>query len=88
MWIISVVHALWLRYIDLLLEMAIKKDIIDIKLEKPLLAIEGNAKHSTDNDGIYHRTKSLMKVNARLLVKAVSNKTSFIQCNRVIGILF
>ena len=78
MWIISVAHALWLHHIDLLLEMPIKKDIIDIKLVKPLLAIEGNAKHSTDNDGIYHKTKSLMKVNAQLLVKAVSNKTSFI----------
>ena len=88
MWIISVVHALWLRHIDILLEMPIKNDIIDIKLVKPLLAIEGNAKHSTNNDGIYHRTKSLLKVNARLLVKVVSNKMSFIQCNRVIGILF
>ena len=35
----------------------------------------------------YHETKSLMKVNALLLVKAFSNKVSFIPCNRAVGIL-
>ena len=68
--------------------MPIKKDIIDIKLEKSPLAIECNVKHSTDDDGIYHGTKSLMKINARLLVKAISNKASFIPCNRADEILF
>ena len=52
------------------------------------LSIECNAKHNTNGDGIYHRTKSLVKINARLLVKALSNKVSFIPCNRVVGILF
>ena len=65
-----------------------EKDIIDIKLENALLVIECNAKNSIDSDGIYHGTKSLMKVNARFLVKAFSNKASPMPCNRAVGILF
>ena len=60
MWIINVTHVLRLCHIDLLRE----KDIIYIKLAKSLLAIESNAKHSTEVDEIYHRTGSLVKVNA------------------------
>ena len=85
--IISVVHALQLCHIDLLREMPIEKCIIYIKLAKSPLAIEGNAKN-IDNDGIYHRTESHMKVNAQLLVKAFNNKVSFILCNRAVRILF
>ena len=88
MQIIGVVHALRLRHIDLLHEMPIEKCMIYIKLAKAPLAIEGNAKHSMNGDEIYHRTESLVKVNARLLVKAFSNKASFILCNRTVGILF
>ena len=88
MQIISIAHALRLHHIDLLREMPIEKDIIYIELAKSPLAIEDIAKHSMDCDGIYHETKSFMKVNARLLVKAFSNKTSFIPCNRAVEILF
>ena len=86
--IIDVLHALQLRHIDILCKMPIEKDIIYIKLANSPLAIELNAKHSTDSDVIYHGTESLMKVNARLLVKAFSNKVIFISCNRAIRILF
>ena len=68
--------------------MPIEEDIIYIKLAKSPLAIEGTAKHNTEGDGIYHGTESLVKVNARLLVKAFSNKASFISCNRAVEILF
>ena len=68
--------------------MPIEKGIVDIKLVNSSLAIEFNAKHSIDGDGIYHGTKSLVKINVRLLVKAFSNKVSFIQCNSVVGIFF
>ena len=69
--------------------MLIEKDIIYIKLPNSPLAIECNAKHNTNGDGIYHGTESLMKViNAWLLVKVFSNQASFIPCNRVVGILF
>ena len=78
-------HAL---HIDLIHEEPIEKGIIDIKLVNSLLEIECNAKHSTNGNGIYHKTKILMKINARLLVKALSNKMSIIPCNRAIGILF
>ena len=61
--IIDVVHALQLRHIDLLREMPIEKDIIYIKLVKAPLAMECNAKNIMDNDEIYHRTESLVKVN-------------------------
>ena len=47
-----------------------------------------NAKHNTNGDGIDHETKSLMKINTRLLVKAFSNKPSFISSNKAIRILF
>ena len=86
--IINVEQALRLRHIDLLSEMPIEKDIIYIKLEKSPLVIGGNAKHNMDSDKIYHGTKSLVKVNARLLLKAFNNKVSFIPCNRAFKILF
>ena len=84
----DILHALRLRHIDLLFKMPIKKGRVDIKLTNSPLAIECNAKHSTDSDGIYRKTKSLVKINAQLLVKAFSNKASFILCNSVVGILF
>ena len=68
--------------------MPIDKGIIYIKLVKSPLAIKRNAKHNTNGDWIYQRTESLMKVNAQLLVKAFSNKASFIPCNRVVESLF
>ena len=68
--------------------MPIEKDIIYIKLANSLLSIERKTKHNTYNDEIYQGTKSLMKVNARLVVKAFSNKVSFILCNRVVEIVF
>ena len=86
--IIGVTHALRLCHIDLLCEIPIEKGIIYIKLAKRPLAMECNVKNSTNNDGIYHGTESLMKVNTRLLMKAFSNKPSFISCNRAIRILF
>ena len=86
--IIGVSHALRLRDIDLLHKMSIEKGIIYIKLANSPLAIECNAKHSTNVDGIYHGTESLMKVNAWLLVKAFSNKASLILRNRFVWILF
>ena len=89
MQIIGVAHALRLCHIDLLRKIPIEKDnIIYIKLKKTPLTVEGNAKHSKDGGRIYHGTESLLKVNARLLVKAFSNKASFIQCTRAIRILF
>ena len=68
--------------------MPIEKDIIRIMLVNSPMTIECNAKYSTNGDEIYHGTESLVKVNARLLVKAFSNKASFIPCNRVVRILF
>ena len=88
MWIMGISHALRLRHIDLLRKMPIEKDIVDIKLANSPLVIECNAKHSTNGGGIYHGTKSLMKINAQLLVKVFSNKANFIPCNSVVRILF
>ena len=68
--------------------MPIENDIVDIKLANSPLASECNAKYNMDGDRIYHGTESLMKINARLLVKAFSNKASFIPCNRAVKILF
>ena len=68
--------------------MPIEKGIIDIKLANSPHAIECNAKHSTNGDGIYCGTESLVKINVWLLMKAFSNKVSFIPCNRAIGIMF
>ena len=88
MWILGVAQTLRLRHVDLLGEMPVEKVFIDKKLAKAPLAMECNAKHSTNGEGIYHGTKSLMKINTWLLVKACSNKSSFISSNKVIEILF
>ena len=88
MQIMGVPHALWLRHIDLLRKMPIEKGIGDIKLANSPLAIKCTAKHSTNGDGIYHGTESLVKINTQLLVKAFSNKASFVLRNRAIKILF
>ena len=60
-------HTQRLRHIDLLGEMPIKKDVIDIKLDKAPLAMECNVENSIDGEGIYHGTESLVKINIRLL---------------------
>ena len=86
--IIGVAHALKLHHIDPLCKMHIEKGIIYIKLANAPATVECNAKHSTDNDQIYHGIESLVKVNARLLVKAFRNKASFIPCNRAVMMLF
>ena len=72
MQIISVSLALQLRHIDILHKIHIEEGIIYIKLENSPLAIELKTKHRTNGDGIYHRTKSLMKFNTRLLVKPLA----------------
>ena len=61
--IIEITHALRLRRIDLLREMPIEKGIIYIKLTNDPLVMECNAKNNTEGEEIYHRTKSLVKVN-------------------------
>ena len=88
MWILGIAHTLWLCHIDLLGEMHVEKGVIDIKLAKALLAMECNTEHNMDGGGICHRTKSLVKINNRLLVKAFCNKSSFILSNKAIRILF
>ena len=55
MWILGVAHTLRLCHIDLLGEMPIEKGVIDIKLVKAPLAMQCNAEHSTDGDGIFSR---------------------------------
>ena len=87
MWILGVAHTLLLRHIDLLGWMPIKKGVINIKLAKALLAMECNVEHNMKGDGIDHGTESLVKINTWLLVKAFSNKPSFILSNRAIEIL-
>ena len=81
-------HTLRLHHIDLLDEMPIEKGVINIKLVKASLAMECNAEYSMDGDGIDHETESLVNINTRLLVKAFSNKLSFISSKRTIRILF
>ena len=88
MWILRIAHTLRLRHIDLLGEMLVEKVVINIKLTKVPLAMECNVEHSTDDDGIDHGIENLVKINIRLLVKAFSNKPSFIPSNRGIEILF
>ena len=63
MWILGVVHTLWLRHIDLLGEMLIEKGIINIKLAKASLEMECNVEHSTDGDGTDRGIESLVKIN-------------------------
>ena len=68
--------------------MPMEKDITYIKLANSPFTIECNVKHNMNGDEINHGIESLMKVNARLLVKAFSHKESFIPCYRVVEILF
>ena len=68
--------------------MPVEKGVINIKLAKAPLAMECNTKNSMDSIEIYHGIESFVKVHTRLLVKAFSNKPSFISCNRVIEIFF
>ena len=50
--------------------------------------VDCNAKHSMEGDRIYQGIEIFVKVNTLLLVKAFTNKVSFIQCNRAFRILF
>ena len=67
--------------------MSVEKCVINIKLAKAPREMESK-EHSTNGDRIDHEAKSIVKINTRLLVKAFSNKPSFISSNRAIRILF
>ena len=84
----SALHTPRLHHIDLLGEMLVEKDVINTKLAKAPLVMECNAEQNADGDEIDYRTESLVKINTWLLVKAFSNKSSFIPSNRAIRILF
>ena len=88
MWILGVAHTLRQHHIDHLIEILVEKGFVNIKLAKAPLAMECKAKHGMDSDGIYHGIESLMKINTQRLVKAFSNKSSFLPSNRAIRILF
>ena len=88
MWILGVAHTLRLHHMDLLGEMPVEKDVINIKSAIAPLAMKCNAKHITNGDRIDHGTKSLVKISTLMLVKAFSNKLSFIPSNRAIMNLF
>ena len=88
MWILGVAHTPWLHHINLLDKMPFEKGVINIKLVKAPMEMEYNVEYSTNGDRIDRGSESLMKINTRLLVKAFSNKPSFIPSNRSIMILF
>ena len=88
MWVLGVVHTLWLRHI-LLGEMPVEKCVININLEKALLAIECNAKHSMcktrENSNFLKKGKIIISVKIQKFSRSwMMKQTSPLESSRKI----
>lgn len=61
----------------LLLEVTMKKSILDIKLLARPTRGDGNGKHKANGGGLNHQAKSITVVNAGLLVEPLSHQSGF-----------
>lgn len=70
--------------VDLLMQLTIKKGIIDIELRNGLVANRSHRKKNTNSGHVSHRSKHLVIVTTTLLLKTTSHKTSLISLKRTI----
>jgi hypothetical protein len=73
---------------DGLIEMTVKKGILDIELmDRPGLH-GGEAQNEADGGGLHHRTEGLGIINPVLLGETANDPTGLVPCKRAIGVEF
>lgn len=77
-----------LRNKDFFMEMAMKEDVVDIKLMHWTTERERDGEDSSDGGTLDHKAKCLMIVKAQALEKALSGETSFVSSDVAIRMLF
>lgn len=74
--------------VDIINKCALEKRIIYIKLlDWPTLSYK-DSENSSNCGGLDNWTESVMEVNARALVKSLSNKSYFVTRNKIIRVTF
>jgi hypothetical protein len=68
----------WWLHINLLTQLTIKKDILNIKIRHKSMANRCHDKNSLNGGHVNHKSKSLIIIIDMLLLKAMSDHTSFI----------
>src|SRR6266542_3316882 len=71
-------------HVDLLMQLAMKKSILHIKLRDGPLANRSNSNKSMDSGPMGNRSKGLLIITPILLLKPTCNKTRFIALNGAI----
>jgi hypothetical protein len=74
----------WWMYVNILMQLTIKKDILYIKLRDGPLPNRSHNKKSANNGRMSNQSKSLIIIMTLLLLKITSNKTSLIALKRTI----
>ena len=76
--------SMWWLHVDLLMQLTIKKDIVDIKLRDRPVASKYHNEKCAKSGHVGHMRKCLVVVIAMFLLKATNHKTSFVrQGNRL-----
>ena len=68
----------WWLHVDLLMQLMIKKDILDIKLRDRSMANKYYSEKCEKSGHVGHMSKCFILVIAMILLKATGHKTSFI----------
>ena len=75
---INVHEALWLSHEDILGKGALQEDIIDMELTEAPPVTGGERKNQTNSKWFHYRTKGVMIVNVRPLMKSLGNQSCFV----------
>ena len=82
---ISVCQALWLCHEDILGKGALQEGIIDTELTEAPPVTSSERKNQMNNGWFHYRTEGLMIVNARPMLKPLSNQSCFVPVHITIG---
>ena len=82
---IMVNESWWLSHENIFKQMALKKNIVNIKLVERPTTIDCNTKNKTYSGRFKNMIESIMIINVQLLVKSFDNKAGFVPVNRTIN---
>ena len=85
---LSINKSLRLLSVYIICKRALKKHIIDIKSANVPIFMNNNGKDDANSGWFNNRTKCIMEVDTRALVKSFGNKTRFVARDRPIRVPF
>jgi hypothetical protein len=87
-WVVGINKIGWLLTIYNFIEVTMKKGVFYSKLMNNPRVIKGKRKNYENSGGLNDGTKSLIKIDIRLLGETTDNLTSFMASKRTIDIIF